>query len=114
MGGKNIKAKEENVNMETAHDELLVEDGAVPLPVFWTGKAPLAIGNVIKQDGHTVITTHIFTCINGAVIIGATVRNGEMHNVNVTKPEVHKLASWPTDTDERRDELLKYWEYELK
>lgn len=96
--------------MADAHDEAM----APPLPVFWTGKAPLQVGNVLKQDGHTVIATHIFTCINGAVIIGAVIRNGEMHNVNVTKPEVHKLASWPTDTEEHRADLLKYWEYELQ
>ena len=102
-----LRAMQSDVVPEPTAPELV-------LPVFWDGKSPIGLGMALKQEGYTVIVTNIFNCINGAVVVGQTLLNGEAHNVHVSRPAPHKLAAWPRETPEQEADLIKYWGYDIQ
>ncbi len=97
------------------HEDKLVEAVAI-IPPFWKGPGhDISVGDCCKQDGHTVIVSQIYNCINGTVVLGVVkLSDNKLHNIIINKPEVHKLASYPRDTPEQDAKVQALWEYECQ
>lgn len=112
-GNSKSKAKLEN-NISGEQAEVVPETPVPQVPQFWDGVSPIGLGMALKQDGYTAVVVNIFNCINGAVIIGQTLHEGVAHNIFISRPKPHKLASWPRETPEQIADLEKYWGFDIQ
>lgn len=84
-----------------------------PLPVFWDG-APgtLQVGMVCRQGKMSVQVLQVIPCVNGTIILGASVLDGRSQMVHVSEPLAHPLSGRDAATPEQRDFIRKLWEYD--
>lgn len=78
------------------------------LPVFWDGTpGTLAVGMVCREGKESSQVQAIVPCVNGTVILGVVVIDGQIHNFNITQPRKHPLSDVADETERR-----KLWEYD--
>lgn len=103
-------------NTEAPVVEQIEVPATAQIPPFWKGPGNnISVGDCCKQDGYTVIVSQIIQAINGTVVAGVVkLPDNVLHNILITKPEVHKLASYPRDTPEQEAKVQALWEYECQ